>query len=37
VPELKVVPADKQTRPAPAFTSIEDEMAGLLGRSAGKL
>jgi len=36
VPELKVVPADKHARPAPAFTSIEEEMASLLGRSTGK-
>jgi hypothetical protein len=36
VPELKVVPADKHPRPAPAFTSIEEEMASLLGRSTGK-
>jgi hypothetical protein len=35
-PELKVVPADKRARPAPAFTSIEEEMASLLGRSTGK-
>jgi flagellar protein FliO/FliZ len=33
VPELKVVPAD---RPPPSFTSIEEEMASLLGRSTGK-
>jgi hypothetical protein len=36
MPELKVVPADKSARPAPAFTSIEEEMASLLGRSTGK-
>jgi flagellar protein FliO/FliZ len=35
-PELKVVPADMSARPAPAFTSIEEEMASLLGRSTGK-
>ena len=35
-PELKVVPADQRARPAPAFTSIEEEMASLLGRSTGK-
>ena len=35
-PELKVVPADKRARPAPACTSIEEEMASLLGRSTGK-
>jgi flagellar protein FliO/FliZ len=34
VPDLKVVPADM--RPTPAFTSIEEEMASLLGRSTGK-
>jgi flagellar protein FliO/FliZ len=40
VPELKVVPADSTARhppaPTPAFTSIEEEMASLLGRSTGK-
>jgi flagellar protein FliO/FliZ len=36
VPELKVVPADMKARPTPAFTSIEEEMASLLGRSTGK-
>ena len=36
VPELKVVPADMSARPTPAFTSIEEEMASLLGRSTGK-
>ena len=36
VPDLKVVPASKSTRPTPAFTSIEEEMASLLGRSTGK-
>jgi flagellar protein FliO/FliZ len=36
MPELKVVPADKSTRSTPAFTSIEEEMASLLGRSTGK-
>jgi flagellar protein FliO/FliZ len=40
IPELKVVPADSTVRqhPAatPAFTSIEEEMASLLGRSTGK-
>jgi flagellar protein FliO/FliZ len=35
-PELKVVPADLSARPTPAFTSIEEEMASLLGRSTGK-
>jgi hypothetical protein len=40
VPELKVVPTDSTPRqppaPTPAFTSIEEEMASLLGRSTGK-
>jgi flagellar protein FliO/FliZ len=36
MPELKVVPADMSARPTPAFTSIEEEMASLLGRSTGK-
>jgi flagellar protein FliO/FliZ len=40
VPDLKVVPADSTPRPppapTPAFTSIEEEMASLLGRSTGK-
>jgi flagellar protein FliO/FliZ len=30
------VPADKSARPTPAFTSIQEEMASLLGRSTGK-
>jgi flagellar protein FliO/FliZ len=36
MPEPKVVPADMSARPTPAFTSIEEEMASLLGRSTGK-
>ncbi len=35
-PELTVVPADSSARPAPVFTSIEEEMASLLGRAPGK-
>jgi flagellar protein FliO/FliZ len=37
-PDLKVVPSDARPAPpaAPSFTSIEEEMASLLGRSTGK-
>jgi hypothetical protein len=37
-PDLKVVPADLRpgAQEAPSFTSIEEEMASLLGRSTGK-
>jgi hypothetical protein len=37
-PELKVVPSDARPAPppAPSFSSIEEEMASLLGRSTGK-
>jgi flagellar protein FliO/FliZ len=36
MPELTAVPADIGARPTPVFTSIEEEMASLLGRSPGK-
>jgi len=36
MPELTAVPADTGARPTPVFTSIEEEMASLLGRAPGK-
>ncbi len=36
IPEPAAVPADTVARPAPVFTSIEEEMASLLGRAPGR-